>query len=58
MPRLYNYTKVDSLPAGAVTVKNYAVSINVSTSLIYHRIKRNVATYKIVVYCGINFVVF
>lgn len=57
MPRLYNYTIVDTLPANAIKVSEYAKERNCSTSLIYHEIQRNKATFEIIQFQGINFVV-
>lgn len=59
MPRVNDnrYKEVRKLPKGAIKVKTYADSIGVSTSLIYHRLTREVANYKIVKFQDINFVI-
>ena len=58
MPRKYQYTKVNKLPATALTVSKFAKSKNWKDhSLVYHNIKRGKADYKIVVFQGINFVI-
>lgn len=56
MPRSLNHKKVQQLPPNAITVKQYALREGVSTSLIYHRLKKGKADYNIVVFQGINFV--
>ena len=56
MARLYKYTKVEVLPTGAIKVSDFCKQLNISTSLFYHRIERKVATYIIVVFHDINFV--
>ena len=57
MPRLYEYTIINQLPPGAVTVSQYAKGKGCVTSYIYHLIKRGKADFNIVVFQGINFVV-
>ena len=59
MARKYNYTPVKVLPKGAIKVSEFVKTIDgkgISTSLFYHRLERKVATYKIVVFQDINFV--
>ncbi len=52
------YEKVDKLPAGAMTVKEYADECGYSTtSYIYYLVKRGKADFKIVICQGNNFVV-
>ncbi len=52
------YDTVDELPAGAMTVKEYADECGyTTTSYIYHLIKRGKADFKIVIFHGTNFVV-
>jgi len=55
--RTNNYPNVDSLPPGAMTVAEYCKSKNISTSVFYMRLNRGTATYKVVVFQNINFVV-
>lgn len=57
MPRKYDYTKVDTLPANALKVKEYANQRNCSTSLLYHEVQRGKAEFKIIQFQGINFVI-
>ena len=57
MPRSLSHTIVSKLPKGAITVSQFALNNNISTSLVYHRLKRGKADYCVVVYCGINWVV-
>jgi hypothetical protein len=57
MPRLYKRRKVDILPAEAIKVSDYARQQGCHHSLIYHQIARNKATYEIVNFQGINFVI-
>lgn len=58
--RQYRYfskrRKVDKLPSDAQTVKEYADSFLISTSLVYHQVTRGKADYEIVRFKGINFV--
>lgn len=53
------YRTVKKLPDNAIKVSDYAKSIGLRDhSLIYHRLRRNVAVnYEIVVFQGINFVI-
>jgi hypothetical protein len=52
------YEVVKKLPAKAIKVSDYAVSKGwKGHSLVYHRLTRNKADYKIVVFQGINFVI-
>ncbi len=51
------YKEVATLPKGAMTVKEYAASNDISQSLVYKRIERNKANFQIVVFQTINFVV-
>jgi hypothetical protein len=51
------YKTVSQLPANAVKVSEYARQQNCHHSLIYHNITRGKATYKIVIFQGINFVI-
>ncbi len=48
------YEIVDAVPPGALTVKNYAESISISTSHVYKLY--NQGKLNIVVYQGVNFV--
>lgn len=57
MPRLYNYITVDSLPANAVKVSEYAKQRNCSHTLIYKEIERKKALFTIVQFQGINFII-
>ncbi len=51
------YKEVSTLPKGAMTVKEYADSNDISQSLVYKRIERKKADFQIVVFQTINFVV-
>ena len=51
------YEKVDTLPYNALTVSEYAKQNNYSQSYIYKMLERNIASYKIVVFQTINFVI-
>ncbi len=55
--RTNSYPTVNSLPPGAMTVAEYCKSKNISTSVFYMRLNRGTATYKVVVFQNINFVV-
>ena len=57
MPRLYKYITVNKLPINAIKVSDYAKQINCSHSLLYHRITRKKADFRIVVFQGINFII-
>lgn len=51
------YLEVDSLPPNAMTVKEYAIRKEVTTSYIYKLIKEEKATFDIVVFQTINFII-
>lgn len=51
------YPSVTRLPANAMTVKEYAESKNISTSYIYKQIREKKASFKIVVFQTINFII-
>jgi hypothetical protein len=53
------YTNVDTLPDNAVTVKQYADSLNISTAYIYKLIKlgKHVGRFDIVTFQTINFII-
>jgi len=51
------YKEVKVLPKGAMTVKEYATSNDISQSLVYKRIERNKANFQIVIFQSINFIV-
>lgn len=55
--RVKQYPTVDSLPPGSMTVAEYCKSEGISTSVFYMRLNRGTATYKVVVFHNINFVV-
>ena len=57
MPRTKNFDEINNLPLGALTVSQYAKSINKHQSVIYHWINRGKADYSIKVFQGINFVI-
>lgn len=57
MARLKQYEIVDTLPANALTVAEYCRVNNISTSVFYMRLNRGTASYKVVVFQNINFVV-
>lgn len=54
--RTNNYPIVDSLPIGAMTVAEYCSMKDISTSVFYMRLKRGTASYRVVVFQNINFV--
>ena len=51
------YRTVDTLPAGAMSVPAYAKSINCLPQNIYNMVKRNTATFEVVIFQGFNFVI-
>lgn len=51
------YPVVDTLPAHAVTVKEYAEQESISTAYIYKMIKEAKNNFKIVVFHGTNFII-
>lgn len=51
------YPKVDSLPPGAMTVAEYCNLKGITTAVFYMRLKRGTASYKVVVFQNINFVI-
>ena len=51
------YIDVDILPANAVTVKQYADSLGISTAYVYKQVKQNTNKFKIVKFQTINFIV-
>lgn len=57
MARSLKHIEVDTLPANAVKVAQYAKDRNCSTSLIYHELERGKASFKIVIWQGFNFVI-
>jgi hypothetical protein len=50
------YTSVNELPAGAMTVKNYADSRNISTAYIYKLIKEGKNKFQVITFQNINFI--
>lgn len=56
MPRLNQYTIVDSLPDNAIKVSQYAKDRGCHHSLIYHEITRKKANFEIIQFQGINFI--
>jgi len=57
MARTKNFEQINTLPVDALTVTQYAKSINKHKSIIYHWINRGKADYSIKVFQGINFVI-
>lgn len=55
--RVKQYPTVDSLPPYAMTVAEYCKSKGISTSVFYMRLNRGTASYKVVVFQNINFVI-
>ena len=51
------YREVDKLPSNALTVKQYADKKEVCTSYIYKLVREEKATFEIVVFQTINFIV-
>lgn len=51
------YETVEKFPSGALTVREFANERNITTSYVYHLIKRGKADFKIVIFQGVNFVV-
>ena len=51
------YNEVQVLPVGAMTVKQYADSLNISTAYIYKQIKERKNTFAIVTFQTINFII-
>jgi len=54
---LGKYKEVEKLPKEAMTVSEYAASNNISQSYVYKMIERNNATYQIVIFKTMNFVI-
>ena len=57
MARTKNFDEINKLPVNALTVTQYAKSINKHKSIVYHLINRGKADYSIKVFQGINFVI-
>lgn len=57
MARKYQYTVVEELPKGALKVKEYAKRRGVSHTLIYKELIRGTASFKMIQFQGINFVI-
>lgn len=51
------YTQVDELPAGAMTVREYAASQDVTTTYIYKLIREGKNSFDVVVFKTINFII-
>jgi len=51
------YEQVNSLPFNAMTVSEYAAKHNYSQSYIYKMLQRGTASYKIVIFKTMNFVI-
>lgn len=51
------YQEVTTLPKTALTVKEYAAQLGVTTAAIYKQIERGTATFKIVTFQTINFII-
>ena len=58
MPRTVKRRTIKTLPADAVSVRNYADSLGVTTPAVYYWAGKENATIEIVVYNGFNFVTF
>lgn len=54
---LAKYEPIDRLPKNAMTVKAYADEKQISTSYIYKMIREKKATFKIVTFQTINFII-
>lgn len=55
--KLTKYPIIDTLPAGAVKVSQYANDNDITVSYVYIKHERNKANYSICQYQGINFVI-
>ena len=51
------YPTVETLPANAMTVQEYANSIGKTTSHLYVMLQRGKADFKVVLFKGINFII-
>ncbi len=58
MRRVNEYKRVNKLPINAMTVQEYATSINLTTQALYNQIRRNKNnSYTIVIFKGFNFII-
>ena len=51
------YPIIKTLPVNAMTVKEYALSKGITPQYVYVMIQRNKATFKMVLFQGINFII-